>query len=43
MDGMKKMRLVLFNLYLFKKIMVLGIRKKYNKFWKNKSYDYNKS
>ncbi len=42
MNNIKKMGLVLFSLYLFKKKIVSGIRKEYNKFWKNNSYSHNK-
>ena len=42
MGGTKKIRLVLFILYLFKKKMVLGVKKGYKKFLRNNSYGCNK-
>lgn len=43
MNDIKKIRLVLFSLYLFIKKMVSGLRKEYNKFEKNNSYGRNKN
>lgn len=41
--GLKKMRFVLYSLYLFKKKMVLDAKKKYNKSWKKESFGHKKN